>query len=654
MYLISFFIRHCLIKIIEFIEFIEYWDIVFDEDNIFHKIIKSIPIVNQFAFSDKGFVPISRIHKTQPFKIWELVTLSGKTIYCADNHILFNQNFDLKLVRYLRSGDIIKVQEGSNLIDDPILYIRRLPYKISMMDLTIDTPDHRFFTNGILSHNTTTSSIFISWYTCFNIEKSILFTANKGDTAKEIIKKAKEIIYRLPFFIKPGLITNNVQSMYFDNGCTLRSDTTTEKSSIGFTVHLLFMDEFAHVEPGIQSSFYENIMPTLTAPGNNGRCIITSTPNGFNLFKDIWDTSLMDNKLGSPGPNGFSPFRIDWWEAPGRDEKWKEEQILKLGGEEAFERQFGNSFVSHSVSLLDGQTIRSLYKDVQDFQWKPVQLLEDSGIPYSRLFWHPDENPEDHYKSETNFYYISFDLSEGGGKDYQVFQLFLLEPKPKDEWERIQKSNQQIYDFFRIRQIAMYRFNSISLSDFANLSYEFVLNFLNMENCKMLVEYNTYGSEFIYRLTQQNGTNNRFDEEIIMRFKHTKEARENKKGLKVRKDNKPIIANDWKDEIEKGRIKIQEFHTIEEISQFGRNRKGTYSGLGKHDDAAMACINLGSIFKSYYFSDLVDEIISQDETLYEDINSFMEGNERDWIDVNALDFIGTSFNDNSDLLNILI
>ena len=41
-----------------------------------------------------------------------------------------------------------------------------------MFDLTVDHPDHRFYTNGILSHNTISSAILILHTILFNNDKN--------------------------------------------------------------------------------------------------------------------------------------------------------------------------------------------------------------------------------------------------------------------------------------------------------------------------------------------------------------------------------------------------------------------------------------------------------------------------------------------------
>jgi hypothetical protein len=65
------------------------------------------------------------------------------------------------------------------------------------------------------------------------------------------------------------------------------SQATTKTAQIGFTIHLLYMDEFAHIQPNIARDFWRSVYPTLSS-SNLSQCIITSTPNGQeNLFFEL-------------------------------------------------------------------------------------------------------------------------------------------------------------------------------------------------------------------------------------------------------------------------------------------------------------------------------------------------------------------------------
>ena len=86
----------------------------------------------------------------------------------------------------------------------------------------------------------------------------------------------------------------------------------TSSSSIrGFTINLLYLDEFAFVDDA--ATFYTSTYPVITA-GKDSKVIITSTANGIgNMYHKLW-------VAGMQRTNTYHPFRVDWWDVPGRDE----------------------------------------------------------------------------------------------------------------------------------------------------------------------------------------------------------------------------------------------------------------------------------------------------------------------------------------------
>jgi len=67
--------------------------------------------------------------------------------------------------------------------------------------------------------------------------------------------------------------------MSFDNGSRVIAMTTTKNTAIGYTIHLAYLDEFAHIEPNMVEAFYKSVYPTLSS-STISKVIISSTPNG--------------------------------------------------------------------------------------------------------------------------------------------------------------------------------------------------------------------------------------------------------------------------------------------------------------------------------------------------------------------------------------
>ena len=459
------------------------------------------------------------------------------------------------------------------------------------------------------------SSIFIAWYSLFNFDKNSLVLSNKGATTREIIDKGKTILEHLPFFLKPGVIKWDVFNSKFDNGCRIIGQTTTKKAAIGFTIHLLFMDEFAHIPQNFVETFYENVYPTVSA-SSNSKVIITSTPNGFNKFYDIYSSA-------EKGLNEYSPFRVDWWDVPGRDEAWMRQEVANLGSEEAFNRQYGNQFIASYSLLLGADSLKKLHQNQKEFIHKEIPEFEDENIEYAGLLWDPDFNL-DEIEEDTNYWVFSIDIAEGNGGDYSIINIFKIEIMDEQDWKKI-TSPGSFVDFFRLRQIGRFRSNEHTIEEFAKAVYILSFDMFHSENVKLIIEWNMFGGELIKRLETVFPQRNEFDEEMVVKFKHRIDARTKNFGLKIKKDNKPIFCQNFKKYITQNRIIIKDKKTVYEASTFGKMPNGTYAGQLGHDDLIMTSINSSEFFFTLDFSDFVEEIYDTvEESLQTKIDEILE------------------------------
>lgn len=442
------------------------------------------------------------------------------------------------------------------------------------------------------------SSIFIAWYSLFNYDKNSLILSNKGATTREIIDKGKTILEHLPFFLKPGVIKWDVFNSKFDNGCRIIGQTTTKKAAIGFTIHLLFMDEFAHIPQNFVETFYENVYPTVSA-SSNSKVIITSTPNGFNKFYDIYAAA-------EKGLNEYSPFRVDWWDVPGRDEAWMRQEVANLGSEEAFNRQYGNQFIASSSLLLGADSLKKLQQNQKEFVHRELPTFDEEDIKYDGLEWDPDFNLDD-IEEDSNYWLFSIDIAEGNGGDYSIINIFKIELMDQADWKRV-TSPGSFVDFFRIRQIGRFRSNEHTIEEFAKSVYILAFDMFYSENVKLIIEWNMFGGELIKRLETVFPQRNEFDEEMVVKFKHRIDARTASFGLKIKKDNKPIFCQNFKKYITQNRIVIKDKKTVYEASTFGKMPNGSYAGQLGNDDLIMTSINSSEFFFTLDFSDFAEEI----------------------------------------------
>ena len=459
------------------------------------------------------------------------------------------------------------------------------------------------------------SSIFIAWYSLFNYDKNSLVLSNKGATTREIIDKGKTILEHLPFFLKPGVIKWDVFNSKFDNGCRIIGQTTTKKAAIGFTIHLLFMDEFAHIPQNFVETFYENVYPTVSA-SSNSKVIITSTPNGFNKFYDIYSAA-------EKGVNEYSPFRVDWWDVPGRDEAWMRQEVSNLGSEEAFNRQYGNQFIASSSLLLGADSLKKLQKEQLEFVHREIPEFEEEDVDYAGLLWDPDFNLEE-IEEDTNYWVFSIDIAEGNGGDYSIINIFKIELMDERDWKKV-TSPGSFTDFFRLRQVGRFRSNEHTIEEFAKAVYILSFDMFYSENLKLIIEWNMFGGELIRRLETVFPQRNDFDEEMVVKFKHRIDAKVKNFGLKIKKDNKPIFCQNFKKCITQNKIVLKDKKTVYEASTFGKLPNGSYAGQLGNDDLIMTSINSSEFFFTLDFSDFAEEIYDQvDDSIQEKIDVILE------------------------------
>jgi hypothetical protein len=450
-----------------------------------------------------------------------------------------------------------------------------------------------------------TSSIILVWYLLFNHDKNAMILANVGDTAEELMDKIKSIIKGLPFFLKPGMVVNNVMSMRFDNGCRILAKTTTKTSGIGFTIHFLYMDEFAHINPNFIEAFFRSTYPTVSS-SKVSRIIITSTPNGMNKFHEIYQGALT-------GENSFNPIRVDWWQVPGRDEAWKQKEIGNLGSEELFNQEYGNQFLSSSSLLLGSSELLKIKMNQTDYIWREIDALHNADLKYEHLLWHPKFNL-DLADSIGKKFVLSVDISGGVKGDFTVINIFKVTPLPKNKIISLTEYDDES-DFFGLVQVGIYRDNEVKLEELVKIMRGLV-SVLGIDRVKMAIEMNFKGELLYEKLIMDDD----YYDEMFLFTKHSEGSKIMKPGIKYNEKNKMKYCELLRSLIREGKILINDKKwTIPELFTFGLNNRGTYSSQTGHDDVAMTLVNLPALFDGFDFDQLVGDVFDELENEYKDL-----------------------------------
>jgi hypothetical protein len=574
--------------------------------------------------------------------------------------------------------------------DGTVGKIKLRPYQRDILD---NFMGHRFniLMSSRQSGKTISASIFILHFILFNNDKNVMIVANKGDTATEIVDKIKSIYSLIPFFLKPGIKVWNQKSLTFDNGCRIKTSARTKTPAIGFTIDLLFLDEFAHIPANIIEPYYTAVFP-VTSGIKNSKIIITSTPNGMNLFHKLLVNA--ERPDGDPLRNNYKAMRVYWHQVDGRfvtylrlnshklfenelstedvfemmknkfgavtkveiefnvdlqkdvisifnndkcteeqirasmflDSKgyetsiivlgeittWKEEAIKDIGGEDAFNQEYGLRFVNSGRSLLSESIIDELLKNKKNYIHTELFELENKlKFSYKELKWVDDDYTFSPIRRNDYKFVISVDIAEGLGIDYSIINIFKIGEKPKELTEIQKPLYKSMSDFFRLDQVGLFRSNLISVKQLAELLYMIVFEYLNPENVKVVLELNNYGNTLLAEMPHVLEGNNDYGSSVFVRYKQRVDAEEEKIGLKVG-ENKNLMVKDYQDLMLSKSFLINNEETIAEITSFVKHITAAgnvrYAGDGNsHDDTVMTIINSTSIFPKNEFKEMVED-----------------------------------------------
>lgn len=388
--------------------------------------------------------------------------------------------------------------------------------------------------------------------------------------------------------MQPGFVSFNKKGFVLDNGCRLTIGIAAESVVQGFSLDLLYIDEFAYIKPSLVKTFWNNIYPTLMN-NPNSRCVITSTPNGRNLFYQMWTAA-------EGGLNKFIPYRIYWYDVPGHDETFKHETILNVGIE-GWELGFECSFDTQLKSIFSSKTQKELRKYQLNNQFSWSKNNNPIGNKFNISFISQEVIK---YDLRNDYFLLTIDLGEGLGQDSTILKIRLI------DWD-IEKKK-LVY-----KSIGVFKNNNISVEDFAELCME-ITKFFDPTKIKVIVENNTYGAEFFLQIKSLKTFNPAFaffDNQIIAKFyRNSKDDFEY--GIRWNGQNKKLGVKSFSNLVTTGILQESHYFSVEEYLNFGMQKNGTYSAQYGHDDLVMADVSLSYFIKgntvfSVEFLNLVTE-----------------------------------------------
>lgn len=192
------------------------------------KILETKKISNYEILTDTGWQDLEAVYKTVPYQVWRIQT-QDYFLECADEHIVFKPDLGEIFVKDLVVGDEILTEKGPQ----KIVSIEKKDEIQHMYDVAVNDQNHRFYSNGILSHNSTMLNVFSLWMVCFHDDYRAAIVANKEITAINIFKRIRMAYEQLPNYIKPGVKDYGKTGMTLGNDSSIVVSTTTATSVRG-------------------------------------------------------------------------------------------------------------------------------------------------------------------------------------------------------------------------------------------------------------------------------------------------------------------------------------------------------------------------------------------------------------------------------------
>lgn len=473
------------------------------------------------------------------------------------------------------------------------------------------------------SSKTTTCCAYFSWYCIFHNDKNIMITANKESTTKEILRKTMEVFKGLPYFLKPGIEEYSKTTLRLENGSSIRAVATTGDSATGDSINILLIDECALIPQNVMKEFWASVYPTLSS-FKDSQIIVLSTPRGRSgLFYDIWEGAQSHK-------NGFISKRVDWWQVPGHDEKWKEDQIAVFG-QDLWEREFELSFDTNESRLLSPDDFKFLESIKEKFINVYIHAIPKKVC--DRIYWKPNFNPDElTYDDKIRRRFICIiDTAEGTEKgeygkedaDYNIINIFeikLLDPdiiqKNRLGYKAVKYTN-CIY----LEQVGIYIDNNFDEEECAAAAQHIAFDIFSngsgyegeIDNMRILFEKNFNGKNFKNIFAKHD----MYYEAILNRFLTTG-GNHGKKyycelGAKLIGLRQIIVSQDHD---------IPVMSTIEQLKTFGKV-KNSYAGLSTHDDIAITVLFASRFFDDEKYFEWLDEWFTLLPQLqYEDKNEY--------------------------------
>lgn len=388
----------------------------------------------------------------------------------------------------------------------------------------------------------------------FNENYNIAVLANKQQQAREILSRVQLAYEWLPKWLQQGVVEWNKGNLELENGSKILASSTSSSAIRGQSYNLIYLDEFAFVPRNMQDSFFASVFPTITS-GTSSKLLITSTPNGMNLFYKIWMDSVN-------GENSYARVDVHWSDVPGRDEAWKELMIRSTSVDQ-FRQEFECEFLGSSNTLIHPSVLSKLV-------YVPP-IREQHGV---KIYKEPVKN---------HVYAMCVDVSEGLGMDSSAFTIVDSSVMPYEVVATFKDANMSQLMFpTLIASIAGYYNNAAVLVEI-NVGQQVVT---------LLQQDLEYENVVMTKINGRKGTNIGVD------------GAKSRFGIKTTAVTKRIGCANLKTIIEANKIILNDYNIIHELSTYVVDKNTYNAEEGYHDDLVMCLVLFAWMVSQNYFREV--------------------------------------------------
>ena len=256
------------------------------------EIAEEYTVTNKQVKTPYGWCEIKKVYKTIPLQVWEVFTIHHR-LEASAHHLVLTPT-GCKELQTLNVGDTIFTETGL----ETIFYIVPTNRVEPLYDITIDNPNGLFYSQGIVSHNSTTFCARQLIYSHLIPRMYSLYIAPYEHQVSTYGDRMEQM--QAMFSMPVG--KQNKYSKKFENGSSIRmiSCLTSADKARGISADEVLFDESQGIDPEIVPEIlYTKTMSELPTVVYSGTALSVDTlleANWIDSSMGMWHVRAGDSK----------------------------------------------------------------------------------------------------------------------------------------------------------------------------------------------------------------------------------------------------------------------------------------------------------------------------------------------------------------------